>query len=93
MPDSKFAGNRSGMERSKINPRFNIFGKEATGAKRPERNRVGINNNFSIEEAFLSRNINKRLLIVLGIELKKIRKSILLIKIKYLNLETIWFLD
>ena len=27
-------------------------GKEATGAKRPERNKVGINNNLSIEDAF-----------------------------------------
>ena len=28
------------------------MGKEATGAKRPERNKVGINNNLSIDDAF-----------------------------------------
>ena len=28
------------------------MGKEATGAKRPERNKVGINNNLSMDDAF-----------------------------------------
>ena len=31
---------------------FIYSGKDITGAKRPERNRVGINNNLSIDEAF-----------------------------------------
>ena len=31
---------------------FKYSGKDITGAKSPERNRVGINNNLSIEEAF-----------------------------------------
>tara|TARA_B100000965_G_C19203966_1_gene588609 strand:+ start:493 stop:636 length:144 start_codon:yes stop_codon:yes gene_type:complete len=31
---------------------FTYSGKDITGAKRPERNRVGINKNLSIEEAF-----------------------------------------
>ena len=31
---------------------FTYSGKDITGAKSPERNRVGINNNLSIEEAF-----------------------------------------
>ena len=31
---------------------FTYSGNDITGAKSPERNRVGINNNLSIEEAF-----------------------------------------
>ena len=31
---------------------FTYTGNDITGAKSPERNRVGINNNLSIEEAF-----------------------------------------
>ena len=31
---------------------FTCSGNETTGAKRPERNKVGINNNLSIEDAF-----------------------------------------
>ena len=84
-PIACLQGNLLDTEKELKNPRFNIFGKKATGAKRPERNKVGINNNLSIDDAFLSRNISMQLLTELKIELGKIRKSILWIKIKLLN--------
>ena len=52
-PDSKFAGKsiKYGKGVKKIHF-FTCSGNETTGAKRPERNKVGINNNLSIEDAF-----------------------------------------
>ena len=53
LPDNKFAGKsiRYGKGVKYIHD-LTYSGKEATGAKRPERNKVGINNNLSIEDAF-----------------------------------------
>ena len=52
-PDSRFAGKsiRYGKGVKKIHD-LTYSGNEATGAKRPERNKVGINNNLSIDDAF-----------------------------------------
>ena len=53
LPDNKFAGKsiKYGKGVRKIQD-LTYSGKEETGAKRPERNKVGINNNLSIEDAF-----------------------------------------
>ena len=53
LPDNKFAGKsiRYGNGVKYIQD-FTYSGNETTGAKSPERNNVGINNNFSIDEAF-----------------------------------------
>ena len=53
LPDSKFAGKsiRYGKGVRKIQD-LTYSGNEATGANRPERNNVGINNNLSIDDAF-----------------------------------------
>ena len=50
-PDSKFAG-KSIKKGVKYIHDFTYSGNEITGAKSPERNNVGINNNLSIEDAF-----------------------------------------
>ena len=52
-PDSKFAGKsiRYGKGVKKIQD-FTYSGNDTTGANRPERNKVGINNNLSIDDAF-----------------------------------------
>ena len=52
-PDNKFAGKSIKYGNGvKYIQDFTYPGKEATGAKRPDRNKVGINNNLSIEDAF-----------------------------------------
>ena len=52
-PDNRFAGKsiRYGKGVKYIQD-LTYSGNEATGAKRPERNKVGINNNLSIDDAF-----------------------------------------
>ena len=52
-PDNKFAGKsiKYGNGVMYIHD-FTYSGNDITGAKRPERKRVGINNNLSIAEAF-----------------------------------------
>jgi len=52
-PDSKFAGKsiRYGKGVKYIQD-LTYWGKETTGANRPERNKVGINNNLSTDDAF-----------------------------------------
>ena len=53
LPDSKFAGKsiRYGKGVKYIQD-LTYAGNETTGAKSPERNKVGINNNLSIDDAF-----------------------------------------
>ena len=53
LPDNKLAGKSIKYGKGvKYIHDFTYSGNETTGAKRPERNNVGINNNLSIDEAF-----------------------------------------
>ena len=53
LPESKFAGKSIKYGKGvKYIQDFTYEGNEMTGAKRPDRNKVGINNNLSIDEAF-----------------------------------------
>ena len=52
-PESKFAGKSIKYGNGVMYTQdFTYLGNEITGAKRPDRNKVGINNNLSIDEAF-----------------------------------------
>ena len=53
LPDRRFAGKSIKYGNGvKYIQDFTYSGKETTGANKPERNKVGINNNLSTDEAF-----------------------------------------
>ena len=60
-PDNKFAGKSIKYGNGVIYIHALTYsGKEITGAKRPERKRVGINNNLLLMMLFQSKNKNKQ---------------------------------